>query len=209
MKDNPNNIKWLFFDLGSTLLDERDCLEYRILDLLNQENAPDRNVIESKMIENASKNRLPYKDTAKELGLQLTEWPKHLEKVYARVPELLEKLQAKYKLGIIANQSMGTKERLIQYGIHRYFDVIISSAEEGISKPDLNIFKLALARADCTPQEAYMIGDRLDNDIEPAAILGMRTIWVRQGFFAYGNLSLISHKPDIIVERIEDIWGYL
>lgn len=202
-------IKYLFFDLGSTLLDESACNEYRILDLLKQENAPGRTVIENKMKEKAAQNRLPYKDTAKEFGLQLTGWPTHLEKVYPQVPDMLEKLQGKYKLGIIANQSMGTEERLVKYGIHKYFDVIISSAEEGVSKPDLEIFRKALRKADCTPEEAYMIGDRLDNDIEPAASLGMRTIWVRQGTFAYGNLNLISCKPDIIVERIEDILGYL
>lgn len=202
-------IKYLFFDLGSTLLDESDCNEYRILDLLKQENAPNREVIESKMKEKAAQNRLPYKDTAKELGLQLTGWPTHLEKVYPQVPDMLAKLQAKYKLGIIANQSMGTEERLIKYGIHKYFDVIISSAEEGVSKPDLEIFRKALRMAGCMPEEAYMIGDRLDNDIEPAASLGMRTIWVRQGTFAYGDLNLVNHKPDVIVERIEDIQGYL
>lgn len=27
-----------------------------------------------------------------------------------------------------------------------------------------------------------MIGDRIDNDIVPAKALGMKTIWIRQGF---------------------------
>lgn len=97
--------KWLFFDLGSTLVDERACYEYRISDMLRQENVPSRSVIEQKMKECAAKGRMPYKDTVKELGLRLTEWPKHLEKLYQGVPELLEKLKEKYKLGIIANQS--------------------------------------------------------------------------------------------------------
>ena len=50
-----------------------------------------------------------------------------------------------------------------------------------------------------------MIGDRLDNDIEPAAELGINTIWVRQGSFAYGNVELVKHKPDYIVDNIADI----
>lgn len=201
-------MKWLFFDLGSTLIDETDCIEYRISDLLRQKNAPDRTVIEQKMQAYASQNRLPYKETAEELGLEVIPWPKHLEKLYAEVPEMLEQLSGKYKLGIIANQSLGTEERLKEYGIHHYFDIILSSAEEGIAKPDLQIFQRALQRAGCTPEEACMIGDRLDNDIEPAGRLGMHTIWVKQGTFAYGDLNLILHKPDVMVEHIQDVLGY-
>ena len=200
---------WLFFDLGSTLIDESECYEHRIANMLQQENAPCRGVIEQKMKECAAKGKMPYKDTVKELGLKTTEWPKHLEKLYRDVPEVLEKLKDKYALGIIANQSLGTVERLIKFGIRDYFDVILASAEEGVAKPDLEIYRRALERAGCLPENAYMIGDRLDNDIQPAARLGMSTIWVKQGTFAYTNSDLFYYKPDIIVENIKDILKYL
>lgn len=201
--------KWLFFDLGSTLLDESDCIEYRILDMLQQDKSLDRNIIEQKMRECAFLGKMPYKDTVKELGLEITKWPKHLERLYQGVPEVLERLRNNYGLGIIANQSLGTEERLVKFGIRDYFDVILSSAEEGVSKPDLEIYRRALERAECLPQNAYMIGDRLDNDIQPAAELGMSTIWVKQGTFAYTDLDLFDHKPDIVVEHIEEILEYL
>lgn len=204
-----NSIKWLFFDLGSTLIDESECLEYRIQESLKQPNAPSREVLERRMKELSAQNRLPYKDAAKEFGLEIIRWPKHLEKVYEGVQELLEKLSHKYRLGVIANQSMGTEQRLIDYGIRQYFDVILSSAEIGICKPDLEIFRIALDKAGCAPSEAYMIGDRLDNDIEPAGQMGMNTIWVKQSSFAYGNLKLIQHQPDYIVDNIFDILKYL
>lgn len=203
------NIKWLFFDLGSTLIDESECIDYRIRELLKQINAPSREILERRMREYASQNRLPYKDTAKEFGLETVKWPHHLEKIYECAPEVLEKLQKKYKLGIIANQGLGTENRLIKYGIRQYFDVIASSAEEGVAKPDLKIFEIALKKAGCVPEEACMIGDRLDNDIEPAGKMGMTAIWVRQGAFACGNVELIGHKPSLTVERIEDILIYL
>ena len=202
-------VKWLFFDLGSTLIDESDCLEYRIQELLKQPNAPSREALERRMIELASQNRLPYKDAAAEFGLEIIKWPKHLEKMYEGVPQLLENLAGRYRLGIIANQSMGTEQRLADYGIRQYFDIIMSSSEVGISKPDLKIFKTALDKAECIPDDAYMIGDRLDNDIEPAAQIGMHTIWVKQASFAYGNLNLIRNKPDHIVDSITDVLEYL
>jgi len=120
-----------------------------------------------------------------------------------------EVLSKKYRLGVIANQSAGTEQRLEKYGIRQYFDLIISSAEIGFSKPDLKIFEIALDKVGCTSSETYMIGDRLDNDIEPAAQLGMRTIWVRQGTFAGGSLNLICHRPDHTVDRVTDVTEYL
>ena len=50
-----------------------------------------------------------------------------------------------------------------------------------------------------------MIGDRLDNDIEPAAGLGMHTIWVKQGAFAYGDVGLIKYKPEYTVDNVEKV----
>lgn len=202
-------VKWLFFDLESTLIDESECVEYRLNHMLNQKNAPTREFLVQKIKESAEKNLLSYKDIANDLGLEIPKWPKHLEKLYPDVPAILQKLHGRYQLGIIANQSMGTEERLSQYGIRHYFDVILASTEVGVSKPDLEIFQLALQMAQCSPQEAYMIGDRLDNDIESAAQLGMLTIWVRQGINAYGNPNLIRHKPNITVEQIQDIQYYL
>lgn len=202
-------INWLFFDLGSTLIDESECAEYRTRELLKQRGAPSREVLERRMAELAAQNRLPYKDAAREFGLETVKWPYKLEKVYEGVPRILEDLSKNYRLGVLANQSAGTERRLEKYGIRQYFDLIISSTEIGFSKPDLKIFEIALDKAGCAPSEAYMIGDRLDNDIEPAARLGMRTIWVRQGAFAGGSLKLIHHRPDHIVDGIEDITEYL
>ena len=53
-------IKWVFFDLGSTLIDESECAEYRVQELLKQSNAPDRETLNRRMVELAAANRLPY-----------------------------------------------------------------------------------------------------------------------------------------------------
>lgn len=118
-------------------------------------------------------------------------------------------LSAKYKIGIIANQELGTKERLKKHGILQYIDLVIASAEEGVSKPDRRIFEMALERSGCKPNEAVMIGDRIDNDIVPAKLLGMHTIWVKQGFGQYWNIQGENEKPDYIVNGIEEICRYL
>lgn len=44
------------------------------------------------------------------------------------------------RLGIIANQGKGLRERLEAHGIADYFELNVSSAEVGMKKPSPNIF---------------------------------------------------------------------
>lgn len=54
-----------------------------------------------------------------------------------------------------------------------------------------------------------MIGDRIDNDIVPAKQLGMKTIWVKQGFGSLWNIMDESEKADIEVNNLSDILNFL
>jgi FMN phosphatase YigB (HAD superfamily) len=54
-----------------------------------------------------------------------------------------------------------------------------------------------------------MIGDRLDNDIIPAITLGIKTIWVKQGWGGIGSIDLLEKEPDIIVSNFIDIINYI
>ena len=54
-----------------------------------------------------------------------------------------------------------------------------------------------------------MIGDRLDNDIAPAKQLGMKTVWVRQGFAKYQSVKNIEEQPDYIINSIAEVLDIL
>lgn len=54
-----------------------------------------------------------------------------------------------------------------------------------------------------------MIGDRIDNDIVPAKQLGMKTIWVKQGFESLWNITDESKKADMEINNLSDILKYL
>jgi HAD superfamily hydrolase (TIGR01549 family) len=92
---------------------------------------------------------------------------------------LLEKLCRSYRLGIIANQVIECRASLERRGVSRHFDVLAISEELSLHKPDRALFEWALDQAGVSPDEAVMVGDRHDNDVVPAAELGMQTIWVR------------------------------
>lgn len=181
------------------------CEDARIDAILTQPNAPTKQEFLDRIKYNASLNKDAFKTTLAEYNLQKIKWPDKHEKLFANVDSVLKTLQQKYKLGIIANQSPGLNERLENFKIKHYFDVIISSAEVGVEKPSLEIFLLALNSAQCLPEQTVMVGDRLDNDIIPAHKLGMKTVWVKQGYGGMGNVDLLDFKPDYVIESIEHI----
>jgi HAD superfamily hydrolase (TIGR01509 family) len=83
---------------------------------------------------------------------------------------------------VIANQSVSSTERLTKWGLMPFTSTCLCSFELGLEKPDPAIFKLALDRAGCAAFQAVLIGDRIDNDIRPAGLLGWKTIRITQGF---------------------------
>jgi HAD superfamily hydrolase (TIGR01549 family) len=52
------------------------------------------------------------------------------------------------------------------------------SCREGLVKPDLELFHRVLERSGARPAETLMVGDSYTNDVEPAASLGLRTVWL-------------------------------
>ena len=202
------NIEWVFFDVGSTIIDEHIAYEHRMKDIADLANTTYGSVYETAM-EFYKQNKKGDLETAKLLGVDLTKWHKEDEVLYSDAYECLEILSGRYKIGIIANQSLGTKDRLEQHGILQYIDLVIASAEEGVAKPDKKIFEIALERGNCKPNNAVMIGDRIDNDIIPAKLLGMHTIWIKQGFGQYWNVTQEVEKADYVVHSLMDICNIL
>ena len=51
-----------------------------------------------------------------------------------------------------------------------------------------------------------MVGDRIDNDIIPANKIGMKTVWIRQGFGALSEPQMIDEAPGFIIDKLTDIY---
>ncbi len=204
-----DNIEWLFFDVGSTLIDEMECYHHRICDAIKGTDITYEQFNE-KRIFFAKQNLKGDIEALKFFGLTKTPWHKEDEKPYKDAEFVLKSLFEKdYKIGVIANQSPGTEKRLEGWGFMKYIRLVVSSAEEGVAKPDSEIFLRALSRADCLPEKAVMIGDRIDNDIEPANKLGMKTIWVKQDFAVYQTPVSEIQQADYTVDSLSDILDIL
>ena len=203
-----NKIKWIFFDIGSTLVDESAVYENRIEEI-TQSNNIDKNEFVAKVIERAQTSPKPIVSAAEDYGVKVPAWRHDLEVLYPDTKEVLQRLSQKYKIGIIANQDFGTEQRLTDFNVYQYINLVIASAEEGVAKPDLRIFQIALDRANCKPEEAVMVGDRIDNDIIPANKIGMTTVWIKHGFGGYAELKEIEEHPDYTINNLNDLLNLL
>ena len=141
-------------------------------------------------------------------GDQRPKWQHVNESLYPDVRETLHLLSRKYKLGVIANQGVGLKERLTSFEILDYFSLIVSSSDVNIKKPDPEIFKIALEKANVKASSAVYIGDRVDNDMIPAKQLGMKTIRIKQGMAKFQSESLL-YPSDFIISDFSELLDIL
>ena len=220
--------RWLFFDVGSTLIDESLAREDRIRQLLVTLASMGRKVHYEEAIHLLEQVELEFAqppfntpfpamldrllpDVADRDYVRCSaRFRGELERPFPEARPVFKLLSQHYGIGVIANQSLGTEERLRRHGLMKYVSVCVASAEVGVSKPDPAIFRLALSEADCQPHEAVMIGDRIDNDMGPAKRVGMMTVRVLQGPHCRQEPRHGGEEPDYTVNglgELSDLFG--
>lgn len=203
-------LQWIFFDVGYTLSNEDEAWLARCREQAGTEEARRLGVTALELyrdVMEASRNHLPQFRTVidKYRFSQTAPFRSELETLYPDAPPVLDALSRRYSLGVIANQAAGLADRLRAWGIGRYFSAVASSFEAGVTKPDPALFRLALKQAGCAPENAAMVGDRLDNDVFPAKGLGMKTVWVRRGFGALQQPRNAQETPDHVVDTLTEL----
>jgi HAD superfamily hydrolase (TIGR01549 family) len=220
---------FIFFDLGQTLVDEWefiDYLDHKLLealngfgakiDLRNYRSVRD-NVIRNRKIGNGSIRELIIeicnlitprgyeRIIADRLEYDIDEGRRKLFRLYYDAHQTLRVLSKNYKLGIIANQSKDILQLLDKFKFKDLFKVIILSSEVNIRKPDPKIFQLAIDLAANDSKYYVMIGDRLDTDIGPANKLGMKTIRYTNSLFKLQKPIDESETATYVVNSLSEI----
>lgn len=91
--------------------------------------------------------------------------------------DILPALRNKYKLAIINNGTALTLSGFKKaHRLDKHFNLFVSSAIEGIRKPEAEIFLITTQRLGVKPEECLFMDDSSDN-VEAAAKIGMQTIW--------------------------------
>ena len=86
-------------------------------------------------------------------------------------------------VGVAGNQPQAAEA--LFHGLDVTLDLVASSETLGVEKPDPRFFAAIAERLAVTPGEVAYVGDRLDNDVRPAAAAGMRAIFLRRGPWAW------------------------
>ena len=99
------------------------------------------------------------------------------------VGALLGLRDAGYRVGVAGNQPRTAETLFVEMDVA--LDFVASSETLGVEKPDPRFFATIADRLAVTPGEVAYVGDRLDNDVRPAAASGMRAILLRRGPWAW------------------------
>ncbi|HKQ72170.1 MAG TPA: HAD-IA family hydrolase [Blastocatellia bacterium] len=98
-----------------------------------------------------------------------------LWRVYGDVaPTLTELKRRGLKLGVISNFDSRLYDVLQACELDRYFDSIHISTRVGAAKPAPAIFQAALDYHTVEPNQAWLVGDSLRDDVEGAEAVGIR-----------------------------------
>jgi HAD superfamily hydrolase (TIGR01662 family) len=128
------------------------------------------------------------------------------------IPTLDALRAAGYRVAIVANQPAARSAELRAIGVEA--EVLAMSEEMGVGKPDPAFFARALElMGSPAPATVAYVGDRIDNDVRPAAAAGMRAVWIRRG--PWGAIqetgddvhaALIVASLGELAERIDEAW---
>jgi len=121
------------------------------------------------------------------------------------IPDVLTSLRkAGFKLGLAANQPAAVLQDLDRLEIGQYFDHRQVSGHHGFRKPDVRLFLAACEALGVGPAECVMVGDRIDNDIVPAKLLGMSTVLMRTGRHIGQEPRSVDEIPDVSISGNAD-----
>jgi HAD superfamily hydrolase (TIGR01549 family) len=105
-------------------------------------------------------------------------------------PVLSELHGAGFWLGLAGNQTVSAGKILRELNLP--VDMVATSADWGVSKPDPGFFHQLAREVPYPAGEILYVGDRLDNDVRPASQAGFKTALIRRG--PWGIIQ--EHDPD-------------
>ncbi|MBF0510367.1 MAG: HAD family hydrolase, partial [Deltaproteobacteria bacterium] len=83
------------------------------------------------------------------------------------------------RLGVISNFYGNVAALCQEAGLDAHLEMILDSMQVGLSKPQPEIFELALNKLQLSPDRVIFVGDSYERDMIPARELGMKTVWLK------------------------------
>jgi HAD superfamily hydrolase (TIGR01509 family) len=128
--------------------------------------------------------------------------PYTLDDLYPDAWECLERVrELGLRVGVVGNQTEALEAWARESALPA--DVIASSASIGVRKPDPAFFEKVAALIGYPPAEVAYVGDRVDNDVLPAAAAGMVAVHVRRG--PWGRLQRTPPEATLALDDLASL----
>ena len=125
---------------------------------------------------------------------------------------LLQEVRARgLRIGIVSNTFDPPDllhADLVSDGVAERVDAIVFSSELGLRKPAPEIYRAALVALDVEPANALFVGDRVREDVQGPAALGMRTCLVtyfRVDGGDHGLADAVAESPVDVLATVDTI----
>lgn len=220
---------FLFFDLGQTLLDQSNFINFldqKLLELINGFGGKidfrnyitlRNNIIKNRMIgDGGIEEIIPIicrlilpkgydKIILKKINPFMNNGKRELYCLVKESKKVLEILSRYCDMGIISNQTEEALEPLIQSDLLGLFKKIFISSKTKINKLDEKLFLNATKCSGVSVNKCIMTGDRLDIDIFPANKIGMKTIRITDSLFNLQSAINKYEMPTYTVKKLDEI----
>ena len=110
---------------------------------------------------------------------------------------------AGYFVGIAGNQTARAAQFIRELNLAT--DVIVTSDDLGVEKPDPNFFHRIVSASGCPARDIAYVGDRLDNDIMPAVDVGLLACQVRRGPWAFIQGPSVLPSRTLSLQSLADL----
>ena len=125
------------------------------------------------------------------------------------IPMLVGLKEKGCKVGLISNCFSEEAKVIRESELFPYFDGVCLSCEQGIEKPDKEIFRRCMEQLGVNPQECLYVGDGGSRELETARDLGMKAVqavW----YLKEGTTQPVGRKPEFAqVEHPLGVFAYL
>lgn len=126
------------------------------------------------------------------------------EDLYPDVRRALSELQRRGITVIIAgNQPPQAKSALERMDLP--VDAVYTSAEWDLEKPAPEFFTKVAVVAGVEPGEICYVGDRVDNDVLPVLVAGMRPVLIRRGPWGYLSAELPEAARATVIDGLDEL----
>ena len=125
------------------------------------------------------------------------------------VPMFSELKKRKIKIGLVSNCFSEEVQAIRESILFQYFDTPYMSYEQGVQKPDQEIFRRCMAELEVQPQECLYVGDGGSRELEVAEEIGMKSLRATW-YLKEGTLQPVGKKQNFIhLETPCDVLKYI